>query len=193
MVCYESLREMLLKSKLDALAIGTPCHLHGPLAIEAAHYDLPLFLEKPVANSMAQATALESAFESAKCPVVVSFPLRVSPLCVLAKSLLEEGAVGSSDHILAKNYVPYGTVYFERAYRNFKVTQGLFLQKATHDFDYMCFLMGANIVRIAAMATYGKIFGGKKEAGLTCSRCREKETCPESPQNRARNRSGGRC
>jgi hypothetical protein len=35
------------------------------------------------------------------------------------------------------------------------------------------------------------VYGGKKKAGLVCSRCGEQETCLESPQNRRRNQSGG--
>ena len=80
-VFYKSLDAMVRQGRPDALAIGTRCNLHTPYGIQAARYDLPLFLEKPVAVSMAQATALERAFQKSKCPVVVSFPLRVSPLC----------------------------------------------------------------------------------------------------------------
>ncbi len=190
-VFYKTLDDMVRKGKLDALAIGTRCHQHAPYAIEAARYDLPLYLEKPVAISMKQATALEKAYRKSRCKVVVSFPLRVSPLCMLAKDLIKDGAVGIPQHITAVNYVPYGTVYWDMDYRIFKITQGLFLQKATHDFDYMSFLMGSNIVRVAAMANYGRVFGGKKAAGLTCSKCKEQKTCLESPENRKRNASGG--
>ena len=188
---YQSLDDMVSKARPDALAIGTRCNLHTPYAIEASKYDLPLFLEKPVSNSMQQAVALERAFEKSKCQVVVSFPLRVSPLCDLARKYIEEGAVGRPDHIMAVNYVPYGTCYWDGHYRDFAVTQGLFTQKATHDFDYMMLLMGASIVRVGAMAGYGRIFGGKKRAGLICSQCDETESCLESPESRTRNLSGG--
>ena len=191
-VFYKDLKSMISKAKLDALAIGTRCHLHASYAIEAAGYDLPLYLEKPVAVSMEQAIALERAFEKSKCEVVVSFPLHVSPLCSLAHEYIEKKTIGSPEHIQAVNYVNYGTVYFDTAaYRDFKTVQGLFLQKATHDFDYMSYLMGSNIVRVAAMHTRGRVFGGKKKKGLVCSKCKEVDTCLESPQNRKRNGSGG--
>jgi predicted dehydrogenase len=190
-VFYPDVDELVTGAKPDALLIGTRCHLHTPYAIQAARYDLPLFLEKPVSNSMEQALQLEAAFERTKCQVVVSFPLRVSPLCELARQEIADGAVGSPEHIMAVNYVPYGTGYFDGGYRNFDITQGLFIQKATHDFDYMMYLMGANIVRVAAMACYGRVFGGKKRAGLRCSQCDEADTCLESPENRRRNLSGG--
>lgn len=191
-VFYPTLEEMVRRARLDALAIGTRCHLHAPYAIEAAKYDLPLFLEKPVATSMDQAVALEKAFEKSRCQVVVSFPLRVSPLCELAKRHIAAGAVGEPEHILAVNYVPYGTCYWDGHYRDYTVTQGLFIQKATHDFDYMMFLMGSNIVRVAAMASWGRVFGGPRREGLWCSQCEEWDSCLESPKNRKHNYSGGR-
>lgn len=188
-VFYKTLKEMVSHAKLDGIFIGTRCHQHTPFAIEASKYDIPLFLEKPVAISMRQATSLERAFEKSKCKVVVSFPLRVSPLCLLAKEFLEGGAVGSCEHIAAVNYVTYGMVYWEEGYRDYSVTQGLFLQKATHDLDYMSYLMGSPIVRVAAMATTGRVFGGRKRSGLRCSKCREADRCTESPRNRLRNHS----
>lgn len=188
---HKTLPDLVRKGKPDALLIGTRCNLHTPYAIEAARFDLPLYLEKPVSISMAQAQALEKAFRRSRCKVVVSFPLRVSPMCILAKQMIERGAVGVPEHILGVNYVPYGTCYFEGGYRNYKITQGLFLQKATHDLDYLSYLMGSNIVAVAAMANVGRIFGGKKAAGLVCSRCGEKMKCPESSWNRLRNPSIG--
>jgi predicted dehydrogenase len=191
-VFYENLGDMVSTANLDALAIGTQCNLHTPYAIQAAQYDLPLFLEKPVSTSKEQALSLERAFETAKSEVVVSFPLRVSSLCTLAHERISKGAVGTPEHIHVVNYVPYGTCYFDTAaYRDYHVSQGLFLQKATHDFDYMSYLMSSNITRVAAMHSRGRVFGGTKEAGLVCSQCKEADTCLESPHNRKRNSSGG--
>lgn len=189
-VFYKTLDEMVRKGKPDALFVGTRCNLHTPYAVQAAKYDIPLFLEKPVAISMKQALELEKAFEKTKCKVVVSFPLRVSPLCAFARHKIEHGGIGEPVHIMAWTYVPYGVAYWEQGYRNYWITQGLFLQKATHDFDYMTYLMGSHIIRVGAMATFRKVFGGNKPSGLSCSKCKEAETCLESPQNRKRNRSG---
>ena len=186
-IFYENLDRMVAKADLDGLAIGTRCNSHAGYAVQASKYDIPLFLEKPVAITMEQALSLEKAFDKSKCEVVVSFPLRVSSLCQLTKNYIQNGAIGSCEHICAVNYVVYGTVYWEQEYRNYDITRGLFLQKATHDFDYINYLMGSPIVRVAAMATKGKGFGGNKPKGLICSQCEENATCLESPQNRKRN------
>jgi predicted dehydrogenase len=190
-VFYRDAGEMIRRAKPDALAIGTRCNLHAPLAIAVASSGIPLYLEKPIATSREQAIALERAYEHARTPVVVSFPLRVSPLAVEARAQVEQGRIGSPEHALGFNYVPYGTVYFDQFYRDFSVTQGLFLQKATHDFDCLMYLMGASIVRVAAMWTRGRVFGGDKPAGLRCSACPDTESCAESPANRRRGGSGG--
>lgn len=190
-VFYDDLDTLVRRGNLDGLAIGTRCNLHTPYAVQAARYDLPLFLEKPVAVDMAQAQALERAFVNSRCRVVVSFPLRVSPLCELARRYLAEGAVGEPLHVTAVNYVPYGTIYWEEPYRDWSVTHGLFLQKATHDFDYLTYLMDQPMVRVAATRTVGRIFGGSKPGGLVCSACDEQEMCPESPQSRRRHGTSG--
>lgn len=188
-VFYDTLSEMMRHAKIDALVIGTRCDLHSKYAIEAAKYDIPLFLEKPVATSLDDAIKLEMNFAKAKCEVLVSFPLRVSSLCQLAKEYIDNGAVGKAEHVCATNYVPYGTVYWESFYRNYDCTQGLFVQKGTHDIDYLIYLMGEPVKRVAAMDCKGRVFGGNKPSGLYCSKCQEAETCLESPVNRKRNGS----
>lgn len=159
---HDTVDDLVTKGKPDAIIIGTRCDSHTRYAIEVAKYDLPLFLEKPVSINMEQALALEQAFDGSRCKVMVSFPLRHSSLAVRAKELLSNNAVGRIDHILAQNYVKYGNVYFDTWHRDYSVTQGLFLQKATHDLDYMMYLVGAPVVRIAAMASCGRIYRDTK-------------------------------
>lgn len=159
---FSDVDEMICKTKPDAIAIGTNCNTHADFAIQVAKYNLPLFLEKPVAVTMEQAVALEAAYGHNGDKVVVSFPLRTTPLCQRAKQLLDQGAVGRVDHVLAVNYVHYGNVYFDSWYRDYSIIQGLFLQKATHDFDYLAYLVGAPITKVAAMASYGRVYRDTK-------------------------------
>jgi len=154
---FDDLAAMISGCRPDAVMIGTRCNLHARYATALAPFRLPLFLEKPVATTLADAIALERAWGAEDSRIVVSFPLRVTPLVRQAKRWLDEPATGRMSHINAVNYVPYGAVYFNSWYRDFSITQGLFLQKATHDFDYLAFLMGRPIVRVAAMAQHGSV------------------------------------
>lgn len=158
---YPSLSTLVKRGQPDALLIGTRCDLHARYATAAAATGLPLFLEKPIATSMRQARGIERAWKDVESEVVVSFPLRVSHLCHEAKQRLDAGVVGRVEHLLATNYVPYGNVYFDRWYRDYRITQGLFLQKATHDFDYLSFLAGSPIVKVAAMMSQGRVHQDK--------------------------------
>lgn len=155
---FQTLEDLVEKTRPDALAIGTRCHLHARYAMEAARFGLPVFLEKPVAVTLEQAVGLEQAFQRFENEVVVSFPLRASAMYREAASLVEQGAVGRPEHVLGINYVPYGSVYFDSWYRDYQITQGLFLQKATHDFDYLAGLAGAPITRVAATMSRGRVF-----------------------------------
>ena len=174
----------------DGVVIGTRCHLHTRMAIKVASARLPLFLEKPVAISLEELVALREAFRGREDEVVVSFPLRHTPLFSKALEVVRSGTLGTINQIQATNNVPYGGVYFGQWYRNHDQTGGLWLQKATHDFDYINLLAGSRPVGVAAMESR-RVYGGEKPHDLRCSACDETNTCPESPQNLARRGDDG--
>ena len=158
-VFYPQVDELLATAdRLDGLAIGTRCHLHAPLAAQVARARLPLFLEKPVATSFEQLQELRDAWAGREDEVVVSFPLRVTPVFGVVQEYLADGRTGPVNQIQAVNNVPYADCYYGAWYRRFAETGGLWLQKATHDFDYLNHLVGARPLRVAAMMTQ-RVFG----------------------------------
>ena len=177
---YNDTDEMLDKEKLDGVLIGTRCSLHTKIAIKVIKRNIPLFLEKPVATNREDLILLKEAAEKSKSEVVVSFPLRVTPLVKLAKEIIQSGKLGTIEHAQAINNVPYGGVYFHNWYRDENETGGLFLQKATHDFDYINYLLDLKPVDICAMKSK-QIFKGNKRGELLCKDCDENEICPEGP------------
>ena len=171
----------LLDAGLDAVLIGTRCSLHTPYAIQVLERNLPLFLEKPVATSWEQLTALTQAAERSTSPVVVSFPLRVSAICETARAIVDSGAIGTIEQIQAVNNVPfYAGGYYHGWMRDDAETGGLWLQKATHDFDYINSLVRQRPIQIAAMESK-TVFRGEMPAGLHCVDCSRQKECPESP------------
>ena len=174
----------------DGIVIGTRCHLHTRMAIKVASVGLPLFLEKPVAISLEELDALREKFRGREDQAVVSFPLRYTPLFSKALEVVRSGVLGTINQIQAVNNVPYGGVYFGQWYRNYDQTGGLWLQKATHDFDCINLLAGSRPVSVAAMESR-RVYGGEKPHDLRCSACDETQTCPESPQNLTRRGDDG--
>ena len=179
---YTDPDQMLDQEELDGVLVGTRCSLHSQMAQKVLARNLPLFLEKPVATTMDDLLALKRASEISQSKVVVSFPLRVTPLVKLAKEIIDSGQIGTVEHVQAYNNVPYGGVYYHYWYRDENETGGLFLQKATHDFDYINHLLGIQPRMIAAM-TSKQVFKGDHPAGLWCVHCPEQEICMESPRN----------
>ncbi len=177
---YTDAREMLEKEKLDGVLVGTRCSLHTEYACLVASFGIPLFLEKPVATTREEEARLRSIlYHSDK--TVVSFPLRVTDIVLRVKEIIESGRIGKLSQVQAVNNVPYGRVYYHGWYRDESETGGLFLQKSTHDFDYInSMLNGAKPISVCAAASK-VIFTGDMPEGLLCENCPDKETCPEGP------------
>ena len=179
---YPTADEMLAQAELDGVMVGTRCHLHTDMACKVVPYNLPLFLEKPVSITFEQLKRLDAAFRGYGAPTVVSFPLRLSPLAQVVKQLIEADAIGTVEHVVAFNDVPYGDGYYSTWHRNYDEQGGLWLQKATHDLDYIYFLLGQRPKTLCAMNAR-RVYGGSKPFDLRCVDCDEWETCPESPFN----------
>lgn len=177
---YTDAEEMLNNEELDGVVIGTRCNTHTDLAVNVIKRGLPLFLEKPVSTTLDEVKRLQQAARDYKHRVVVSFPLRFSEIAVKVKDIIDSGEIGDVIQVEAHNDVPYGRVYYHDWYRDDTVTGGLWLQKATHDFDYLNYILGDTAKEVYA-TEIKKIFKGNKPAGLKCKDCPENKTCPESP------------
>jgi len=107
-----------------------------------------------------------------------------------AIQIIRSGRLGVINQVQAVNNVPYGGVYFGQWYRSYERTGGLWLQTATHDFDYITQLLGSHPMRITAMHSR-LAYGGSMPPELVCSQCDRNDTCPESPQNLTRRGDDG--
>ena len=179
---FDDADTMLDTVDLDGVLIGTRCDLHAVYAIKVMRRNLPLYLEKPIATSIVDLLQLRDAATDYRSQVLVSFPMRVSGLINAVRSIVKSGKIGRVEHVQAWNNVPYGAVYFQDWYRDESITQGLFLQKATHDFDYIMSLLDGVPTWVSAM-TSKQVFRGDKRAGLMCRDCGEKRSCLQSPYN----------
>ncbi|MDO5435795.1 MAG: Gfo/Idh/MocA family oxidoreductase [Clostridia bacterium] len=176
---YEDTEEMLAKEEPDGFFIGTRCSLHTPYACRVLERDRPLFLEKPVCVTDEQYDRLKRAAEGKESRVVVSFPLRLTAIAEEMRRIVAGGSIGRVVMVQAVNNVPYGSVYYHSWYRDPKETGGLFLQKTTHDIDYINYIMDDRPAAVYAQ-TRKLYFRGDRPAGLRCPECDERYTCRES-------------
>lgn len=175
----QSAEALLGRGDLDGVFVGTRCSLHARLAARVLESGIPLYLEKPVCISEEQYRSLRAAAQGRTDRAVVSFPLRVSPLVREMKRIVESGLLGRLTMVQAVNNVPYGSVYYHSWYRDPAETGGLFLQKATHDVDYISYLTGET-PKDAFARTAKLYYKGNHPAGLHCPDCAEYFTCRES-------------
>ena len=180
---YRDPVEMYEKERLDGTIIGTRCSLHTKMALINARYGIPVLLEKPVSTTDEDLAALEGILDTMDEKTLISFPLRVTPLAVRAKEIIDTGILGKISQVQAINNVPYARGYYHGWYRDENETGGLFLQKSTHDLDLIQFILGEPKPFMISATESKLIFKGDMPAGLKCKDCERRESCPESDIN----------
>ena len=166
---------------VDGIIIGSPCNQHTTHAINVKETGLPIYLEKPVATTFKQIEQLKNAYKTKEHLIVVSFPLSQTPLFKEVQNQIGYGKLGAINQVHSNNNVPYGALYYGySSYRDYSVSGGLWLQKATHDFDYINKILGVPISITAMMNR--SVYGGDMPKDLWCSKCDFISSCTESPE-----------
>jgi predicted dehydrogenase len=91
-------REVIARPDIDIVDICTPGHLHAEIATAALAAGKHVLVEKPLANTLAEAEAMEGAAARASAAGVVSmvgFNYRRIPALALARKIVSEGRLGA--------------------------------------------------------------------------------------------------
>jgi predicted dehydrogenase len=91
-------RKLVARPDIGLIDISTPGDSHAPIAIAAAEHGKHLFCEKPLANTIAEARAMQEAAQKAGVVTMVNFNYRRVPAVQLAKRLIDEGRIGTIYH-----------------------------------------------------------------------------------------------
>lgn len=135
--------DALLNANLaDAVVIASPNDTHVPIAIKVLSAGLPILLEKPVANSLAESAVLAEAAERAGLPVLVGHHRRHNPLIKAARKALDGGAIGPLVLATVTCAMFKPEDYFDVAWRTDPVQGGPLLINAIHDIDLLRHFFG---------------------------------------------------
>jgi predicted dehydrogenase len=96
---YGDWRALVEDKTVDAVAIATMPALQARIAIAALALGKPVFGEKPMASTLADARAMLRAAESARKPAMLDFNFPQVIVWQRAKQMLDEGAVGRLRHV----------------------------------------------------------------------------------------------
>ena len=151
----------LLERDLDAVIISTPDFLHEEHAVAALARGFAVFLEKPMAISIAGCDRILAQAVKSNARLYLGHNMRHMAFVQKMKALIDDGAIGEVKACWTRHFVGNGGDYYYRDWHaERRYTHGLLLQKAAHDFDVMHWLCGSYTRRVSAMGgltVYGQV------------------------------------
>ncbi|MGI8914798.1 MAG: Gfo/Idh/MocA family protein [Chloroflexota bacterium] len=99
---YNDYQEMLAYESLDIVSICAPTRAHADIALGVAQYPVKaIYLEKPIAQSLAEADRMLAAFQAGGITVAVNHIRTYDPIYGRIRRLITEGAIGVPHAIIA--------------------------------------------------------------------------------------------
>ncbi len=91
---FPSLEALLEDPGIEAVVVVTPNNAHAEVIEAAAAHGKPVFVEKPIANTLADAVRIKRACEKAKIPLAVGHSARRLKGIRRIKAMLDSGDLG---------------------------------------------------------------------------------------------------
>ena len=91
---YADAQALIADPEVDAVYVATPPASHMEYALACARAGKPVYVEKPMARTLAECEAMIDACRSAGVPLFVAYYRRTLPRFLKIKELVESGALG---------------------------------------------------------------------------------------------------
>lgn len=138
---FPNLDTMLATDRPDGAIIATPNQMHVAHGLQVLDAGCPLLVEKPLADTSAEAIKLVQAAEAAGQPLLVGHHRRHNPLIAAAKARIEGGALGRIVAVQGTCWLYKPDDYFQTPWRRQKGAGPVFIN-LIHDIDLMRHLVG---------------------------------------------------
>jgi UDP-N-acetylglucosamine 3-dehydrogenase len=137
---YRDYREMLADPDIDAVSICTMWDQHTEPAIAALEAGKHVFLEKPIASTVADAQAITAASRDARGILFIGHIVRFNPRYRMARQAIAEGRIGRIVALSSRRNIPaaWTPTILDKI--------GPIVGDAIHDTDIMLWLTGDRIV-----------------------------------------------
>jgi scyllo-inositol 2-dehydrogenase (NAD+) len=146
---YADYREAILHANADAVVIVTPTFLHRDIACFAASQGKHIFLEKPMALTIAECEEIQAAAAAAGVKLQIGFMRRFDDGFGQAKAVLESGELGALMIIKSTGRGPGGPGEWMYDLRK---SNGIIAEVNSHDIDSLLWFTGKNLARVYAQA-----------------------------------------
>lgn len=133
--------------KIDAVLICSSTDTHANLVGRAAKAGKHIFCEKPIDLTLAKIDRALSAVRKAGVKMQVGFNRRFDPNFARVRRAIASGEIGTPHllHIISRDPAPPPIEYV-------KVSGGMFMDMAIHDFDMARFLTGSEVEEVYTVA-----------------------------------------
>lgn len=159
---------------VDAAFVTSPDHTHAEIAIDLLHAGIAVYLEKPLAITIADADAILQAAADSGTKLYVGHNMRHMEFIRIMRDIIRRGEIGEVKAIWCRHFVGNGgDYYFKDWHAERAKSTGLLLQKGAHDIDLIHWLAGGYSIEVTGMgdlAVYG---------GITDRRDNSDRTMPE--------------
>ena len=140
---YGDWRALIDDPAVDAVSIATPPSVQAQIAIHALELGTPVFAEKPMASTLAEARAMLRSAERSTTPAMVDFSFHQILSWQRAKTMIDEGAIGALRHVVVNWHVE--TAATRKRIRNWKTMNcdgggvlGNFVSHCFHYLEWFC-------------------------------------------------------
>ena len=142
---------LLEATRPQGAVVSTPNALHIAQALDCLERGVPALVEKPVADTVAEAQVLVDAQARTGVPVLVGHHRRYNPINRRARDIVQSGGLGQvvAAHVMALFLKPDS--YFELDWRRSK-GGGPILINLIHEIDMLRFLCG-EMISVQAMGS----------------------------------------
>ncbi len=173
------------KKRADVLVIATQDDTHVAFCLRALEVGYDILLEKPLTDKKDECFALLDAQKKYGGRVVVCHVLRYGKFFVMAKELLDKGAIGRLVSIQATEQVGYWHTahsYVRGNWRNTADSAPMILAKCCHDLDLLQYYAGDACKMLSSVGNlaYFKPENAPDNATKRCLDCPLVDTCAYS-------------
>ena len=179
---YTNIARLLQQEDPDAVVVAVPDGCHAAAAVPALEAGKRVFLEKPLEITATRCQEIIAADDAAGGKTFVGFNLRFSPLYAEIRRLLDNRAIGDILTIQADEFYDGGRTYFRRWNRRRADSGGLWITKACHDFDLLCWFAGCPPLAVSASAALSH-YVPRSDAAIYCGDCPVAASCPDNYAN----------
>jgi myo-inositol 2-dehydrogenase/D-chiro-inositol 1-dehydrogenase len=145
---YADLKDILAATTVDALVVSAPTAVHAGIAQTAFAAGRSVYLEKPIAATLADGRAVIEAWRAAGTIGMTGFMLRFSPAFTEARALVAAGAIG--DVVAAQSVFTAPPAHAPEWKGRRATGGGALLDLLSHHADAVRWLLATEVLSAAA-------------------------------------------